>query len=227
MGALPHHEDFSEANNLAAEHPDKLAELKKEFLTLAEDNKGFPIGAGNWLRMHPEDRVKTPYTSWTFNANTRRMPEFTAPGVGRESNTVAIDLEVPDKANGVLYALGGSGGGVTLYLEDGHLVYLYNMIIIEQYEARSRKPLSAGKHKIEVITEIAGPGKDGVATLLVDGQEVGKAELKRTVPVAFSASETFDVGVDLGSTVFLDYYDKRPFAFDGQIERFEVRLTKP
>ncbi|MGA7453077.1 MAG: hypothetical protein WBW73_17960, partial [Rhodoplanes sp.] len=52
---------------------------------VAKENKAFPIGAGNWLRLHPKDRVKTPYSSWTFDATTVRMPEFTAPGLGRES----------------------------------------------------------------------------------------------------------------------------------------------
>jgi hypothetical protein len=42
-----------------------------------------------------------------------------------------------------------------------------------------------------------------MATLLVDGTQVGKADLKRTVPLAFTASETFDVGIDLGSPVSL------------------------
>jgi arylsulfatase len=217
-------EDFSEANDLAGKMPDKLAEMKTQFLTLAADNMDFPIGAGNWLRLHPEDRVKTSYTSWTFNANTRRMPEFTAPGLGRESNRVEIDLEVPAKARGVLYALGGSGGGVTLYMDQGHLVYLYNMMIVEQYTARSAERISPGKHKIEVITEIAGPGQKGTATILVDGTKVGKAALARTVPAAFSASETFDVGVDLGSTVSLDYFDRRPFKFEGKIDSVKVNL---
>jgi hypothetical protein len=217
-------EDFSQANDLAEKMPEKLAELKKEFLALAEDNKDFPIGAGNWLRLHPEDRVKTAYTDWTFNTNVRRMPEFTAPGLGRESNIVEIDLDVPANASGVLYALGGAGGGVTLYMDKGHLVYLYNMMIIEQYTARTAEPIPAGRHKIEVVTEIAGPGKEGSTVLLVDGKEAGKAELKRTVPAAFSASETFDVGADLGSTVSLDYFDRRPFEFNGKIEKVAVQL---
>jgi arylsulfatase len=218
-------EDFSEADNLAQKEPARLEALKQEFLTLAEDNQDFPIGAGNWLRLHPQDRVKTPYTSWKFNASTRRMPEFAAPGIGRESNTVTIDLEVPDKADGVLYALGGSGGGITVYMDQGHLVYLYNMMIIEQYTARSTAALPAGKHRIEVITQIAGPGKAGTATLLVDGQQAGQAELKRTVPAAFTASETFDVGADLGSTVSLDYYDRRPFEFNGKLKQVAVSLN--
>ncbi len=217
-------EDFSQADNLATRMPEKLEKMKKDFLALAEDNKAFPIGAGNWLRLHPEDRIKTAYTSWTFNQSTRRMPEFTAPGLGRESNTVQIDLDVPVKASGVLYALGGAGGGVTLYMDQGHLVYIYNMMIIERYTARSASPIAPGKHKIDVITRIAAPGKDGTATLLVDGQEVGRAELQRTVPAAFSASETFDVGMDLGSTVSLDYFEKRPFPFTGRIHRVKVDL---
>jgi arylsulfatase len=217
-------EDFSQADNLASKHPDKLTALKSEFLALAEENKDLPIGAGNWLRLHPEDRVKTPYQTWTFTANTRRMPEFTAPGLGRESNTVEIDLECGENASGVLYALGGSGGGLALYMDKGHLVYLYNMMIIEQYEARSTAPLAAGKHKITVDTTIAGPGREGSAVVKVDGSEIGTAVLKRTVAAAFTASESLDVGIDLGSTVSYDYFDRRPFAFSGGIMKMAVRL---
>jgi hypothetical protein len=67
-----------------------------------------------------------------------------------------------------------------------------------------------------------GPGKNGTVTLFVDEKEVGKTALARTVPAAFTASETFDVGVDLGSTVGLDYYERRPFAFNGKINSVKV-----
>ena len=49
--------------------------------------------AGIWLRIHPEDRIKTPHTSWTFDDTTTRMPEFTAPALGNYNNTFTIDLE--------------------------------------------------------------------------------------------------------------------------------------
>ena len=217
-------EDFSQATDLAASNPAKLAELQQQFLALAEDNKAFPIGAGNWLRLHPEDRVATSYRSWTFNANTRRMPEFTAPGLGRESNGVEINMSCGDQASGVLYALGGSGGGLVLYMDKGQLVYLYNMMLIEQYEARVEKPLAAGQHKIVVDTTIAGPGKPGRVVIQVDGEEAGKTDLLRTVPAAFTASESLDIGVDLGSTVADAYADRRPFAFEGTIENVRVEL---
>ena len=59
--------DFSQADDLAPKQPEKLAQMKSLFLDAAKANKAFPIGAGNWLRIHPEDRVKTPYTSWNFD----------------------------------------------------------------------------------------------------------------------------------------------------------------
>ena len=218
--------DFSQAHDVASEHPEKLAELQKLFLAEAKDNKDFPIGAGIWLRIHPEDLATTGYTSWKFNSNTNRMPEFTAPGLGRVSNTVELDVETGDTANGVLYAMGGLGGGLTLYMDKGHLIYEYNLMIIEQYVAKSEQPLTPGKHKIKVTTVIEGnkPGGAGTVTLTVDGKDVGTTDLKRSVPLIFTASETFDVGVDLGSPVSINYDDRRPFAFDGKINTVDVSL---
>ena len=216
--------DFSQAHDLAAKEPKRLEAMKAAFLEQAENNKAFPIGAGIWLRLHPEDRVKTPYSSWQFDATTTRMPEFTAPGLGRESNHVSIDATLGENASGVLYALGGASGGLTLYMDNGELVYEYNMMIIERYGARSKSRLAAGKHRIDVDTTIAKPGAPAVVILSVDGNEVARADVKRTVPAAFTASETLDVGVDLGSPVSLAYAERRPFAFDGAIDGVNVVL---
>ena len=85
--------DFSEADDLAEKEPQRLEEMKKLFLTEAKDNQVFPVGAGLWTRLHPEDRVKVPYTHWGFDATTTRLPEFAGPGLGRESNRVVVELE--------------------------------------------------------------------------------------------------------------------------------------
>ncbi len=215
--------DFSQAKDLAAENPAKLEEMKKLFLDVAEERKDFPIGAGNWLRLHPEDRVASPYNEWTFGPNVRRMPEFTAPGVGRQSTQVTIDAEFGENANGVLYAVGGSGGGLSVYMDDGHLVYEYNMMIIENYQARTDR-IPAGKHRIVIDTTIAKPAGPADVVITIDGEEAARTTVKRTVPAAFTATESFDVGVDLGSTVSLSYEDRRPFGFDGRIE--QIRVTQ-
>jgi hypothetical protein len=99
-----------------------------------------------------------------------------------------------------------------------------NMMVIERYTVRSKEKLTPDKHRIEVDTTIAKPGAPAAVVLKVDGKEVARTTVKRTVPAAFTASETFDVGVDLGSPVSLDYFDRRPFAFAGKISKVEVQL---
>ena len=125
----------------------------------------------------------------------------------------------------MLYALGGASGGLTLYVDNGELVYEYNMMIIERYGARSKNKLAAGKHRIEVDTTIAKPGAPAVVIAAASTATKSRAPtVKRTVPAAFTASETFDVGVDLGSPVSLEYSERRPFALDGHIDNVEVGL---
>ena len=62
-------------------------------------------------------------------------------------------------------------------------------------------------------------------TLRVNGTQVGQGRVERSVPGPFTASETFDVGKDLGSLVALDYFDRAPFAFNGTIERIHIAYT--
>jgi len=219
-------QDFSQANDLAKSRPELLKQLKGEFLELAKKNQDFPIGAGNWLRLFPQDRLSSPYTRWEFTSRTRRMPEFAAPGIGRQSNTITVDLEAQEDASGVLLAVGGAGGGLAVYMDKGHLVYEYNMMLIENYSFRSKKKIPAGQHRLEIRTKVQGPGKKGTATLFLDGKELGQVKLKRTVPAAFSATESFDVGVDLGSPVSRQYAERRPFEFNGQIESVRIRLDR-
>ena len=74
-----------------------------------------------------------------------------------------------------------------------------------------------------VETAIGKPG--GPADVAITSMaEAMRVAVKRTVAGAFSASETFDVGIDLGSPVSFDYFDRAPFAFDGKIGAVTVDL---
>jgi hypothetical protein len=42
--------------------------------------------------------------------------------------------------------------------------------------------------------------------------------------LAPSSRETFEVGIDLGSPISLDYFDSRPYAFEGKISAVSVQL---
>ena len=52
----------------------------------------------------------------------------------------------------------------------------------------------------------------------------GKAE--RTVPALFTASESFDVGMDKGSGVAMEYHDKIPFKFNGKINKINIKYIE-
>ena len=99
-------------------------------------------------------------------------------------------------------------------------------MIIDRSIAKSAETIPAGKHTIvvETVLKAPKPGAPAAIVLRVDGKEVARTTVKMTVPAAFTASESFDVGTDLGSTVSRDYYERRPFQFDGQIKKVTVEL---
>jgi arylsulfatase len=74
---------------------------------------------------------------------------------------------------------------------------------------------------LQSATPMAAAG----VVLKVDGVEEARTTVARTVPAAFSDSESFDVGVDLGSSVSLDYMERRSFRFDGKVTSVKVRLN--
>jgi arylsulfatase len=153
------------------------------------------------------------------------MPEFCAPALGNRANTVLIDADLPDAASGVLYALGGAGGGLTCFMDDGHLCYEYNLFILQRTKVRSEQPIPAGRTTIEITTVYseARPGGPLEVTLTVGGDVVATVAVPISAPLLFSANDCLDIGTCLGSPVSLDYYDRAPFPFEGTIRSVDVR----
>ena len=60
-------------------------------------------------------------------------------------------------------------------------------------------------------------------TLTVNGKEVAKTRIERSVPSLHSFGETFDVGIDHGAPVAMDYLERAPFQFNGKIEKIHVK----
>jgi arylsulfatase len=202
--------------------------MKETFAIEAARNSVYPVGGGLWIPVyHPELRISTPYREWDFGPGITRMPEFCAPALGNRGNLVMIDVELPERANGVLYALGGAGGGLTCYLDDGHLVYEYNLFIVMRTMVRSDAPLGAGPTRIEVSTEYAEvrPGGPLNVTLSADGEQVAAGVVPVSAPLLFTANDCLDIGTCLGGPVSLDYFDRAPFPFEGTIRSMTVRYT--
>jgi len=157
--------------------------------------------------MRPDLKLSPPYTEWTFSGSMTRMPEFTAPALGNKENIVTVTANIPSKANGVIYSLGGFSGGLSLYMQNGILSYEYNLFEIQRTHIKAKTKLSSGNVKIEVITTYAEKKAAGPLNIVikVDGNEVAKGLVPVSAPVGFTANDCLDVGIDLGSPVAEDY----------------------
>jgi arylsulfatase len=189
-----------------------------------------PVGGGLWVPVyHPELRITPPYQEWDFGGPINRMPEFCAPALGNKNNLVSMQVDLPEKSDGVLYKLGGAGGGLTCFIDDGYLCYEYNLFIIQRTKIRSKAKLPAGETRIEVETRYSGgkvkPAGPLDITLRVGGKEFAKGTVPASAPLLFSANDCLDFGIALGSPVSLDYYDHAPFPFNGTIKRVHVKYT--
>jgi arylsulfatase A-like enzyme len=221
-------EDWSQANDLADLMPEKLAQMKETFSIEAARNSVYPVGGGLWVLVyHPEMRVSTPYREWDFAGTITRVPEFCAPALGNRANRVLIDADIPADANGVLYALGGAGGGLTCYVEDGYLCYEYNTFIVMRTTLRSPTRLPTGQAKILIETAYAEPRPAGPLTITMNVNDTpfGSGQVPVSAPLAFTANDCLDIGTCLGSPVSTAYYDQAPFPFNGEIRNVNVRYT--
>lgn len=220
-------EDWSQADDLAAKHPEKVEAMKALFMAEFSRNNGLPVGGGLYTAaIRPDLRMQPPYTSWTFPGAITRIPEFNAPALGNRPNVTVVDAVLPADANGVLYALGGFSGGLTLYLKDGILSYEYNLFEIMRTHIRAKDKLPAGKARIEVETSYVErkPGGPLKVVLKVGGRELASGVVPVSAPLLFTANDGLDFGIDLGSPVGIEYFPSS-FKFNGTIEQARVEYA--
>ncbi|MDF0643295.1 MAG: arylsulfatase [Nitrospira sp.] len=215
--------DVSQATDLAAAQPEKVAEMKKLFDEQAKANLVYPVGGGLWsIVWSPQLAPHNPATQFDYTQDVVGVPEFAAPKVGARSNLVQLEVELGPESKGVLYALGAFSGGIALWVDKDKLSFEYNLFEIERTRLETASPLPQGKTKIEVETRIAAPRGGADVTIRVDGREVAKGRVPRTAALAFTANDAFDVGTDSYSPVSQAYFDRAPFTFNGRIDRVHI-----
>ncbi len=199
--------DFSQAVDLAAQHPEKLAELQDLFDREARRNGIYPLRDAGSPR-GGELAVPTALgglTRMTYTTDHVRLPEPVVVNLKNCSFRITASIDVPvGGAGGVVACQGGNMAGWSLYLTaDGRPVYHYNLFGKVHTEVAAATPLAAGAHELLVAFAYDGGfGGGGTAVLHVDGEPVASAHLGATVPVVYSMSgETFDVGLDSGAPV--------------------------
>ncbi|MBX9622816.1 MAG: arylsulfatase [Gemmataceae bacterium] len=218
--------DFSQADDLAAKMPDKLKDLQLLFYAEAAQYNVLPIDNSRNARLDPAIRpsLTRGRTSFTFTEGMTRIPEGASPDIKNKSWSVTGEVEVKADATGMIVTHGGLFGGWGLYLDKGKPVFDYNFVGVANYTVTGKDPLAAGKHtiKMDFAYDGGGIGKGGTATLSVDGKEVAKGRVERTIPIRIALDETLDVGEDAGTPVNRSY--DVPFTFAGKIDKVTIEL---
>jgi arylsulfatase A-like enzyme len=223
--------DFSLANDIGARNPQKLADLQALFMKEAEKYHVLPIDDRVFERLDAE-AVGRPdlmqgRTSLTLARGMTGMLEAVFINVKNKSKTITAQIEIPESGgNGTILAQGGRFGGWSLYVKDGVPAYDYNFLGMQRTTIAATKSLAPGKATIrfEFAYDGGGPGKGGKGTLFVNAQKVGEGRIAHTQAGIFSADETADVGVDLGTPVVEAIGSERQSRFNGDISKVTVEV---
>jgi arylsulfatase len=225
--------DFSLANDLAAKNPQKLAELQAVFLQQAEMYHVLPMDDRVFERLDGASVGRPDLmgsrTSMTLAEGMTGMMEGVFLNVKNRSKTITAEIEVPQGgANGTILAQGGRFGGWSLYVKDGVPAYDYNFLGLTQTSIVADKPLAPGKAmlKFDFAYDGGGLGKGGMGTLYVNGEKVAEGRIERTQPGMFSADETADVGIDLGTPVVEAIGAEHASKFSGRVPKVTVEVRK-
>jgi arylsulfatase len=225
-------EDFSLADNVAEQHPDKLKELQSLFASEAEKYHVFPIDDRVIERTNPaiagRPDIMQGRKSLTLYDGMNGMLENTFLNVKNQSKTITAEIEIPEGgADGVLLTQGGRFGGWSLYMKDGKPAYTYNFLGLSRNTVMGETPISPGKAVIVLDFKYdgGGPGKGGMATLSVNGEQVAEGRIDRTQPNVYSADETADVGLDNQTPVAEGIgIGRDETRFAGKIEKIVVEV---
>jgi arylsulfatase A-like enzyme len=229
-------DDWSQARDLAEDHPELLGQMKQLFEIEAQRNHVHPLDSRRLERFLPSLAGRPtrfdgkvvhldPSIDW--------LGEGAAPDIKNRSHRLIVDLDLRmdnGTPGGVIVSQGGRFGGWSLYLIDGRPTYCYNYLDLQRHVVRGDRELPVGSSRVivEFASEGPGLGRGGEIRLLLDDSEIGRASVPQTVPYRFSLSEGMTLRRDRGSAVSEDY--RAPFPLVSAVLRsvtFELEDATP
>jgi arylsulfatase len=220
--------DFSQAHDVAAEHPEKVRELQELWWQEAERNRVLPLMGGISVMYGILPPLPT-VTRLCFPAGVQNVQRGMVPRVYGRSYAIEAEVHVPEGgAEGVLVANADFTGGYSLWVNaERRLCHTYSFLGVETYRQVSDEPIPEGDVTLRMLFEIdePKPGSPGTITLWAGDRRIGEGRLEHTVPMAFSTYAGMDVGRDNGGVVDLGYEGKAPYAFTGTVKQVVFDLT--
>jgi arylsulfatase len=223
--------DWSQANDLSKQMPDKLHQMQRLWLIEATRYDVLPLDDDLGKRLNADTAgrpVLIKGNTQVLFGGMGRLSENSVVNIKNKSHAVTAEIEVPKSgAEGVIIAQGGNIGGWALYAKGGKLKYCYNLLGVQYFYVEATSVLPAGEHQVRMEFAYAGGGlgKGGKVSLYVDGKPVGEGTVAATAAMIFSADDGCDVGGDTGSPVSEDY-GPRGNAFSGRVKGVQIAIAE-
>jgi len=224
-------EDFSLTNNLADQNPEKVKEMQDLFENEAIANNVYPLDDRLYERFNAaiagRPDLMGDRKSLTLADGMDGILENTFLNVKNTSLSIVANVNLEGNDKGIILCQGGKFGGWALYMNNGNPAYTYNYFGLKSFTVESSKKITNSNAEIKLVFEYdgGGTGKGGLATLFIDGEQVGQGRIEKTQPAVFSADETADVGKDeatqVADKVFKDAEDSE---FTGFVNTVTINL---
>jgi arylsulfatase len=233
--------DWTQFENVADKYPEKLKELQDLFWAEAGKYQVLPLDASVATRfVAPRPSLTAGRTSFTWSGELTGTPNGDAPFILDSSYKFTAEVEIPKGgAEGMIVTQGGRFGGYGFYLLKGKPVFLWNLVDLKRIRWAGADALSPGKHTLEfdfkydglglgtlAFNNLSGIGRSGTGVLKVDGKEVARQTMERTLPLILQWDENFDVGADTGTPVDDKDYQV-PFKFTGKLAKLTLTIDRP
>jgi arylsulfatase len=215
-------EDRSECNDLAPSMPEKVAELIELWWSEAEEQGVLPLDDRTielFATRYREHSPHPPSRRYSYFPPMSPLPGQVAPSLGGRGWDLSATIDRPRGASGVLYASGTENSGLSLFVEDDHLVFDYNCFG-DHHVVTSEGPVPEGRSVVGVQFRRIGPG--GEATLVLDDVPAGSLSVPFAMTMMSSVGPS--VGYDHGSPVSDRY--AAPFPFEGVLDRLDITLIR-
>ncbi|MCU1357538.1 MAG: arylsulfatase family protein [Acidimicrobiales bacterium] len=215
-------EDRSECRNLAAEQPERLAQLVERWWEEAAEHGVLPLDDRMIELFGTRYRERSPHRPdrhYTYYPPMSPLPGQAAPTLSGSWDMRAT-VDRPAGAGGVIYASGTENSGLSLFVQDDRLVFDYNCFG-DHGVVVSERPVAAGPSVIGM--DFRREGRGATATLVIDDVPAGSVELPFAMFMMSSIGPS--VGYDHGSAVSERY--EAPFPFEGDLRRVDIQLVRP
>ena len=216
--------DPTETTNLAGKHPAKLAELQEAWERAAWANQVYPLDEGNNVKavMRPpwEKELVEEITIYPGTPTLERWRSLQL--ISFRSFDIRVSLDWRRGDQGVLFAHGDQGGGYSMFIDDGQLVFAHNGYGTMTELSCGSMPEGAAEVHLSVST-VDGDRLRWNAAVAVDGITVATVD-DLLVLMAMAPFQGVDVGIDRRSPVSWRMYEQHgPFAYEGALHH--LRFT--